>query len=227
MPNTATNRSDEAQITALLDAFTAALQAKDARRLVGFYARDAVAFDLAPPLRIPAGALRDPAYIQPWFDTWNGAIVSEPHDLEIVVGDGVAYAFGLRHMTGTKTDGERIDLWFRATACFRREDGTWKITHMHNSVPFAMDGSGRALPRSPSLTRAPGRVRARPVSCSRRSRTISGTEPLTASSVRADGGERGSQRGTAYRKLERVVPGDGPVVLLDACRASPVSSSPS
>jgi hypothetical protein len=23
--------------------------------------------------------------------------------------------------------------------------GQWKITHVHNSVPFAMDGSGRAL----------------------------------------------------------------------------------
>ena len=60
-------------------------------------------------------------------------------------GGDVAYAFGLQHMTGTKTDGEKVDLWFRATACFRREDGHWRITHMHNSVPFAMDGSGKAL----------------------------------------------------------------------------------
>ena len=54
-------------------------------------------------------------------------------------------AFGLRHMTGIKKDGERIDLWFRATACVRRTTGGWKIAHVHNSVPFAMDGSGRAL----------------------------------------------------------------------------------
>ena len=57
----------------------------------------------------------------------------------------IAYAFGLRHMTGTKTDGERADLWFRATACLRREDSGWRIAHVHNSVPFAMDGSDRAL----------------------------------------------------------------------------------
>lgn len=48
-------------------------------------------------------------------------------------------------MTGTRTSGEKSDLWFRNTACFRREHGQWKITHMHNSVPFAMDGSKRAL----------------------------------------------------------------------------------
>jgi ketosteroid isomerase-like protein len=48
-------------------------------------------------------------------------------------------------MTGTKTDGEEVELFFRATACFRRDNGRWRITHMHNSVPFAMDGSDKAL----------------------------------------------------------------------------------
>jgi ketosteroid isomerase-like protein len=48
-------------------------------------------------------------------------------------------------MRGTKTDGKEVELWFRATACFRRDGGRWRITHMHNSVPFAMDGSEKAL----------------------------------------------------------------------------------
>jgi ketosteroid isomerase-like protein len=48
-------------------------------------------------------------------------------------------------MTGQKKDGPEVDLWFRATACFRREAGRWRITHMHHSVPFAMDGSDKAL----------------------------------------------------------------------------------
>ena len=34
-------------------------------------------------------------------------------------------------MTGTKSNGEKSDLWFRATACFRRDDGHWRITHIH------------------------------------------------------------------------------------------------
>jgi quercetin dioxygenase-like cupin family protein len=33
-------------------------------------------------------------------------------------------------MTGMKTDGEEVELWFRATACFRREDSPWRITHL-------------------------------------------------------------------------------------------------
>lgn len=145
MEHAARMQSDEAQIGAVLDALAAALRAKDARAAVAAYTRDVIAYDLAPPLRVPPEAERDPAYIQQWFDTWQGPIVSEGRDLEIRVGGDIAYAVGLRHMTGTKTDGAQVDLWFRATVCFRREDGAWKIAHVHNSVPFAMDGSDRAL----------------------------------------------------------------------------------
>jgi ketosteroid isomerase-like protein len=137
--------AEKKEIEELLKAYTAAIRAKDARATVACYARDVIAYDLAPPLRIDAATERDPKHIQQWFDTWRSPIESKAQGLEIVVGDNVAYAFSLRHMTGTKTDGERVDLWFRATACFRVEDGTWKITHVHNSVPFAMDGSYRAL----------------------------------------------------------------------------------
>jgi ketosteroid isomerase-like protein len=137
--------NDKAQIRALLNAYTAAIYAKDARATVALYARNVVAYDLAPPLEIKARTMRRPNHIQQWFDTWKGPIRSTAKALEIVVGKDVAYAFGLRHMTGTKTDGARADLWFRATAGFRREGGAWKIAHVHNSVPFAMDGSGRAL----------------------------------------------------------------------------------
>jgi PhnB protein len=144
-PTAATPSLDEIRIAELLDAFAAALHAKDARAAIACYAREVVAYDLAPPLRTETAAMHDPAHLQQWFHTWSSPIVSEGRDLEIAVGGDVAYAHGLRHMTGTKKGGQRVDLWFRATACFRREQDQWKITHMHNSVPFAMDGSDRAL----------------------------------------------------------------------------------
>jgi ketosteroid isomerase-like protein len=59
------------------------------------------------------------------------------------------HASGLRLWVAThdrnQIDGEEVELWFRVTACFRRDEGQWRITHMHNSVPFAMDGSAKAL----------------------------------------------------------------------------------
>jgi ketosteroid isomerase-like protein len=145
MANPAKYAADEAEIAALLEAYAAALGSKDARAVVAFYAWDVVAYDLAPPLQIEAPTVRDPEYLQEWFDTWDGPIQSQTDGLEIVVGEDVAYAFGLRHLLGTKVGGERVDLWFRATACLQRADGAWKIAHVHNSVPFAMDGSDRAL----------------------------------------------------------------------------------
>jgi ketosteroid isomerase-like protein len=139
------DNSDTARVSAVLDQFATALRNRDAAAAVALYADDAVDYDLAPPLRIDTRQVRDPAYIQEWFDTWASPIESQPRDVTVRVGGDIAYAFGLRHMTGTKTDGTKVDLWFRCTACLVRQAGTWKIAHMHNSVPFAMDGSDRAL----------------------------------------------------------------------------------
>jgi ketosteroid isomerase-like protein len=65
----------------------------------------------------------------------------------------VAYAFGLQRMTGTKTDDKGRTL-VRATACFRRGDSRWRITHIHNSVAFAMDGSEKLHSRGGYAQRA-------------------------------------------------------------------------
>jgi PhnB protein len=139
------SHQDDDEIRGVLADFTKALHDRDAAAAIATLADDAVSFDLAPPLQQGPQATHDPALLEAWFRTWASPIVSEPRDLQITTGGDVAYAYGLQHMTGAKTDGEKVDLWFRATACFRREHGRWRIAHMHNSVPFAMDGTERAL----------------------------------------------------------------------------------
>ena len=56
----------------------------------------------------------------------------------------MAFVRALGHMTGTKVDGEEVDLWTRTTVCLRRIGGAWQIVHEHASVPFYMDGSFKA-----------------------------------------------------------------------------------
>jgi hypothetical protein len=51
----------------------------------------------------------------------------------------MAFSRSLDHLTGTRTDGEKTDVWVRATVCFRKIDGQWKVTHEHISVPFDME----------------------------------------------------------------------------------------
>jgi len=38
-----------------------------------------------------------------------------------------------------KRKWEKTDVWVRATVCFRKIDGQWKVTHEHISVPFDME----------------------------------------------------------------------------------------
>jgi hypothetical protein len=79
-----------------------------------------------------------------WFETWDGPIGYDIGERVIEVGGDVAFCHGLTHMTGTKTDGARVDLWFRSTVGLRRSAAGWQITHEHDSTPFYMDGSDRA-----------------------------------------------------------------------------------
>ena len=132
------------QIRTLLSERAAAIAARDARRAVADYAPGVVSFGLAPPLRYAGDEVRDPAGLEAWFQTWDGPIGYDIGEPVIEASDEVAFCHGLTHMTGTKTDGEQVDLWFRSTVGFRRAPAGWQITHEHDSTPFHMDGSGRA-----------------------------------------------------------------------------------
>lgn len=131
----------EARIHALVEEHAAALRRKDARGVVACHAADPVLFSLAPPLRVDQPG---PEGLDGWFATWDGPIGYEIHDLRIAADGDVGFCHGLARMTGTKTDGVTVDLWFRITLGLRRTAEGWAIVHEHESVPFYMDGSLRA-----------------------------------------------------------------------------------
>lgn len=137
----ADDAADQAQIRAIFGDRTNALFGKVVDLAVKHLADDVVSYDLAPPLR-HIGHGREG--LQQWFDTWDGPIASAMADLTVETGGDIAFARGLAHLTGTKKDGENVDIWLRCTVGLRRTAGTWKITHEHTSVPFYMDGSYKA-----------------------------------------------------------------------------------
>ena len=78
-----------------------------------------------------------------WFSSFQGPIGFEIRDLSLAAGEDVAFSHSLNRYSGTQTGEVEIDMWVRATTCYRKIDGTWLIAHEHQSVPF--DGaSGRA-----------------------------------------------------------------------------------
>jgi PhnB protein len=135
---------DEAEIRSILDDGAKALYAKDVNAMVAHYAEDIIVANLAPPLRNEGFEGGNRAVIEQWFDTWIGPINLELRDVHVEVSGNLAFAYGLSHMSGTKRNGDRPDLWTRVTHCFRREHDEWKIVHLHDSVPFYMDGSFHA-----------------------------------------------------------------------------------
>ena len=133
--------NDQARIRALIDDWAKAMRAKDVDGVMSHYAADSVTFDLAPPLISAAANAKG---LGAWFSTWRGPLGHDIRDLNITAGDDVAFYHSLNRLSGTTTDGEKADVWFRLTLCFRKIGGEWRITHQHESVPFYMDGSYRA-----------------------------------------------------------------------------------
>jgi len=132
----------EAEIRALYADWAKAIRAKDIEGSLAHYARDVLAFDLIDPLRyVGSDAVRE--RLEQWFSSFDGPIGYENRDLSVTEGDDVAFAHSLNHVDATTTAGQKIDMWWRATVCFRKLDGRWMVVHSHTSVPFDM-ASGQA-----------------------------------------------------------------------------------
>lgn len=140
---TADNKAiDEAQIRALIDHRIEAVRANDVNGALSNIAPDILSFDVVNPLQyIGSDALRKRA--EGWFSSFQGPIGYEIRNLSITASDDVAFSHSLNRFSGTKTDGGKIDMWVRATGCYRKIGGKWMVTHEHNSVPFDAE-SGRA-----------------------------------------------------------------------------------
>lgn len=134
----------ENEIREVIEGRAATLETGDVKALLAYYAPHVVEFSLAPPLRQQTDA-QDPEPMERWMATFEAPPKRAVTELEIAVGSDVAYATSLDCLTATpKGMPDSFHLWYRVTLGLRRIDGRWLITHEHESVPFAMDGSFRA-----------------------------------------------------------------------------------
>lgn len=136
-----TRQADSDAIRAIIEGIDKSHYDRDAKAIVAPFASDAVLFDLAPPLAHEVSAKETAA----WLDTWDGPVRRKVHNLEVTVDGDHAYAHGYLHTAAvSKPGGESAEWWSRATLCFARKAGRWRIVHEHTSVPFYMDGSFKA-----------------------------------------------------------------------------------
>jgi uncharacterized protein (TIGR02246 family) len=130
------------EIRQLVDASAAAIRAKDVNAVMSVFAPDVLTFDVVGPLQsIGTDAARKRT--EEWFASFEGPISYEVRDLTITANNEIAFCHSLNQVSALRKDGQKLEMWWRATLGFRRIDGKWLITHQHNSVPF--DGeSGKA-----------------------------------------------------------------------------------
>jgi len=141
-------KNDEAEIKRLIEGGVEASRARDIDGVMSIYARELVSFDLVPPLRY-VGA---DAYRKRWeetFSSFQGPIGYEIHDLDITVGDDVAFGYSLNRLSGTLNTGQKTDLWLRWTTCFRKINGKWLIVHTQVSVPVDLEKGTAVLGLKP------------------------------------------------------------------------------
>ena len=140
--------TDEIQIRKVIEDKIEAVRAKDIDGATGSYAPDVLSFDVVNALQYEgADAIRK--RLKEWFAQFDGPIGFEIRDLSITAGREVAFSHSLDHVSATTTSGGKLDMWWRETACYRKIDGKWLITHQHSSVPFDVETGKASLDLRP------------------------------------------------------------------------------
>lgn len=138
----------EDQIRALIEDRVRAVCVKDINGAMSGIAPDILSFDVINPLQYAGSdALRK--RLESWFSSFQGQIGRETCELNITAGDDVAFSHSLNRVIATAADGKKIDMYWRATSCYRKIDGKWMVTHEHNSVPFDPESGKASLDLKP------------------------------------------------------------------------------
>lgn len=131
----ASSSEDEAEIRALVGAWSKALEAKDLDGLTAGYASDVLVFAVQPPYQ----ASGVEAYRAVWkacLPFFPAEFKSEHRDLKITVSGDLAFAHCLHHIEPVGEGHPAGQTWVRVTVCYRRIDGRWRVVHEHVSIPF-------------------------------------------------------------------------------------------
>lgn len=129
----------EGEIRAVVEGIQEAFRAKDLDKLMSYYAKDVVAYDMVPPLSFKG--------VEAYRNSWQKALdmmtdvgpLETAEDRYHVSGD-LAVLHNLCHMEGTlKKNNEKIDSWSRYTGVFKKMNGKWLVVHEQFSVPIDME----------------------------------------------------------------------------------------
>ena len=134
----------EQEILEFLKRHAEATRTKNVEVACSAQASERVEFLMRPPLCFGVNDGLDESHLASWFAMFDGPIGFEHRDVVVTAEGEIAFVSCLAHWTGKFVNGGEMDVWYRQTYGLRQIDGDWKIVHLHESVPFYMDGSFRA-----------------------------------------------------------------------------------
>lgn len=132
-------------VTHALEAYAAAVYAKDVEAFTSLYADDVHVFDSWGQWQYSGiGEWREMA--AGWFSSLGAERVDvEFHDVRSAIGEDVAFAHAAVTFAGVSAQGERQrSVTNRLTLNLVKKDGGWKIAHEHSSLPIDME-SGKGI----------------------------------------------------------------------------------
>jgi len=135
----------EAEIRDLYDRWAKAFRAHDLDGIMSVYAPGdtVISYDIVAPLQYVGRDAYRKDY-EEFLAQYDGPIEIEYRDMRIVSGSDVAFLHALERMSGKLKNGQKSDLWVRATSGLRKINGKWFIVHDHISVPADLD-TGKAV----------------------------------------------------------------------------------
>lgn len=126
----------------MLEAYAAAVRAKDVDAFVGLYADDVRTFDLWSVWSYDGkDAFR--GMVEEWFGSLGDDVVAVGYDeVRTQAGEDVAALSAFLTFRGLSAEGEELrSMNNRLTWVLRKDgDGAWKIAHEHTSAPAGDEG---------------------------------------------------------------------------------------
>jgi uncharacterized protein (TIGR02246 family) len=127
--------SDEIDIRALIERWTAAVHGGDLDTVLADHADDIVMFDVPPPDNGVRGIAAYRATWPPFFEWQAKGASFELVELDVVAGSDVAFAYALLRCGMPEEFEKDPDNRLRLTLGLRKDDERWVVVHEHHSFP--------------------------------------------------------------------------------------------
>jgi uncharacterized protein (TIGR02246 family) len=138
----------EQPIAQVMEAYKAAVFAKDVDAFVGLYDQGVRVFDMWGVWSY-SGVAAWREMVADWFGSLGSErVVVAMNDVQIIVAPDLAVAHAFVTYTGQSAEGKALRaMQNRMTWALKQQDGGWKIVHEHTSAPVDFETSKVLLQR--------------------------------------------------------------------------------